>query len=562
MKEFHLFKEDISEIERPKAFTFPFYYTPHPLCEIAAKEVYRQLELIDISEHNFGTEYKECSKPAIGKMIGILIVKNEKEELGYLCAYSGNLQSSKILMNWVPAIEVPTSSTKENKLHVDKLNKKIKVEREKSIVPALLEQLKSQKSFYDEEITKAKNSYKISKKERELERQNILSQSKIDQERILIELAKESSYQKSKIKELKKLKSHKIDKINMAIIEEQALITKLEKQRKEILVNEQRTFEDNLIFTNINKEKLSLHEIFQRYHNKNPNVGTGECCAPKLLNFAFKNKLTPIAMAEFWWGAPHKKNIRRHKNYYPACTSRCGPLLKHLLKGLIIDEDPIKINWGKNKEITTLFEDDFLLIINKPEGLLTTPGKYIKDSVQTRLEKTYSQLDYIMPVHRLDQGTSGIVIIAKSISIHGALQKQFISKKIKKVYTAILTGVVEQQVGIIDLPLAPDPNNPPFQLVSKTSGKKSQTKYKVLKQNDHSTLIQFEPLTGRTHQLRVHSAHQDGLNMPIKGDDMYGLKEKRMYLHASEIQFIHPQSKEEIRVKSPSSFKLEALNTF
>jgi tRNA pseudouridine32 synthase/23S rRNA pseudouridine746 synthase len=227
-------------------------------------------------------------------------------------------------------------------------------------------------------------------------------------------------------------------------------------------------------------------------------------------------------MAEFWWGQSPASEIRKHQNFYPSCNGKCKPILNHMLNGIDVDPNPLLICKAKNKPIEIIYEDENILLINKPSDLLSVPGKNIKDSVYNRIKQKFPMITGPIIVHRLDMSTSGLMIITKNKGAHKHLQKQFINHKIKKKYTAILDGEVSVYEGEINLPIRLDIDDRPRQLVCDINGKPSRTKWKVLEIKNKRTKICFEPITGRTHQLRVHSAHIRGLNIPILGDDLYG----------------------------------------
>jgi len=282
--------------------------------------------------------------------------------------------------------------------------------------------------------------------------------------------------------------------------------------------------------------------------------GSGECAAPKLLQYAFQHKMKPLAMAEFWWGQSPKSEIRKHQNFYPACIGKCKPILSHMLAGMNIDENPLLKNPAEGKEIDIVFEDEYLLVVNKPAEFLSVPGRNIQDSVANRMKEKYPEATGPLIVHRLDMSTSGIMLIAKSLEVHKFLQAQFIKRTIKKRYVALLEGIVSEEEGTVDLPLRTDWNERPKQLVCYESGKPAQTNWKVIDRKNKQTRIHFFPITGRSHQLRVHAAHPLGLNIPIVGDDLYGKKNERLCLHAEWIEFQHPISREVMSVEIEAEF--------
>jgi tRNA pseudouridine32 synthase/23S rRNA pseudouridine746 synthase len=259
-------------------------------------------------------------------------------------------------------------------------------------------------------------------------------------------------------------------------------------------------------------------------------------------------------MAEFWWGVSPNSEVRKHKNFYPSCQSRCKPILNHMLKGIEMDENLIHKNLSKNKELRIIFEDDDLIIVNKPPEFLSVPGKEITDSVYTRIKQKYPTATGPLIVHRLDMSTSGIIVLTKTKEANKIVQKQFIKRTVKKRYVALLSGKLTKKQGVIKLPLRLDLDDRPRQLVDFINGKKAETNWTVIAHNNNQTRIHFYPITGRTHQLRIHAAHKQGLNIPIRGDDLYGNKQDRLYLHAEFIEFVHPSSKKEISFTVPADF--------
>jgi tRNA pseudouridine32 synthase/23S rRNA pseudouridine746 synthase len=271
-----------------------------------------------------------------------------------------------------------------------------------------------------------------------------------------------------------------------------------------------------------------------------PPAASGECAAPKLFQYAYECGLKPIAMAEFWWGASPKSEVRKHKQFYPSCRSKCEPILGHMMKGLDVENNPILEVKSHNQPLEIVYEDDYLLLVNKPHDFLSVPGKTTLDSVYTKMKQYLPNAKGPLLVHRLDMSTSGLLLVAKNERTYKKLQKQFIERSVKKRYVAVLDGEISKKEGIIDLPLRVDLDNRPQQLVCYEHGKPAKTKYEEVDVVAGKTRIHFYPISGRTHQLRVHAAHVDGLNTPIIGDDLYGVKGERLYLHAAQLTFIHP----------------------
>ena len=323
-----------------------------------------------------------------------------------------------------------------------------------------------------------------------------------------------------------------------------------EKRRNQSAALQEKLFE-NYSFLNIDGKEKNLRDIFGGIQAP---AGSGECAAPKLLQYAFLHHLNPITMAEFWWGASPKSAIRKHKNFYPACRGKCHPILGHMLEGIETDPNPMLENTALNKEFDIVYEDEVVLIINKPHEFLSVPGKNVTDSVAHRLRKKYPDATGPLVVHRLDMSTSGLMLVAKNKEVHKYLQYQFIKKIVKKRYVALLEGELKEDKGTIDLPLRVDLDDRPRQLVCYEHGKAARTHWEVIERKDGKTRVHFFPITGRTHQLRVHAAHQLGLNTPILGDDLYGVMEERLHLHAERIEFTHPTTKEKMSFEVAADF--------
>ena len=547
------FKEDISKIEIPTKFTYPFYYSPADLTLIAVQQTQDFLKK-QIFKHNFGLD-KTNSNPIIGKMFGILVTRTAKGKLGFLVAHSGELQDNKDFNMFVPSVVNNTSleyNKSNSKLAVEKINNDIlKINNDENY-----QELKKQYSILRLKNQALLDQFKLkSKKAKHLRNQRRQSLDKtIDNSKELENLIKESLHYKYQLKVISESNLNEEKNIYKRLEFYLQDLKDLELNRKNILIELQKFELNQYNFLNSKNETLSLFKIFNKYANFKPPAGAGNCSAPKLLQYAYKNNLQPIAMAEFWWGSPHKSEIKRHKNFYPACTSRCKPILAHMLQGLNLEENELLVNHAHDYKIKTIFEDDYLLIINKPHGLLSVPGKEIKDSVANRMKTIYPKATGPLVVHRLDQETSGIMIIAKEENIYKLIQKQFIERSIKKKYIAVLSEELISLCGVIELPLRGDFNNRPYQLICFENGKKAITKYKTIRKSDNQTRVEFEPITGRTHQLRLHAAHFRGLNAPIIGDTLYGKRSNRLMLHASWIKFLHPITKKTIEIESTPDF--------
>lgn len=535
---FQPFKTNISGINLPEKFTFPFYYEPNELSIIAAQELQNYLEIQTDFEHNFGLE-KNKEGLVIGKMFGVLVCQNINGELGYLAAFSGKLADSNHHKYFVPTVYDMLSKDgfyKKEEAVLNELNREIEDLENQSDYKIALKNLENVKNEAEIDLNRQKEAIKVQKTLRAEKRK--ISNCNIE------ELNKESQLEKILFKKMAKYWDYKISDAEKEV----SFFTNEINQKKEIRslksAKLQQQLFDNYAFLNQYKKSKSLGEIFEN----NPPAGAGECAAPKLLQYAFQNNLKPIAMAEFWWGKSPKSEIRKHKQFYPACTGKCEPILKHMLLDIEMDENPFLNNTAEHQNIEIVFEDEYLAVIHKPHEFLSVPGKNVTDSVYQRVKDLYPNATGPLIVHRLDMSTSGLMLIAKSEEVYKNLQSQFIKRTVQKRYVALLDGIVLQNEGFIDLPLRVDLDNRPNQLVCYEHGKSARTRFEVISRENNQTRIHFYPITGRTHQLRVHASYHLGLNCPIIGDDLYGTKANRLHLHAEEITFEHPISKERITI--------------
>ena len=309
---------------------------------------------------------------------------------------------------------------------------------------------------------------------------------------------------------------------------------------------------------NARSETKDLVDVWQDYHCSArirskfplPPGGTGDCCAPKLLQYAYKEGLKPICMAEFWWGESPKNLIRHHEQFYPACRGKCLPVLTWMLQGLEVAPNPEE-NRSTPLEPEVVYEDEVVVVVNKPSGMLSMPGRQTTYSVATWAQERWPGS---MVAHRLDMSTSGIILVAKTEEAYHALQEQFTERVVKKKYLAIVEGKPQEEHGVINLPLSSDPLNRPCQVVDHEHGKQAITEYRVLATAQGYTLLALWPHTGRTHQLRMHCAHHEGLDCPILGDELYGRKAERLYLQAQAITFVHPSTNKRMHFELPYPF--------
>ena len=548
----HFFKKPVSYLALPEKFTYPFHYTPHPLCVLAAEEVKAYI-----------ASRKEWQEElASGKMFGVLIVQtdngitnNEENQIGYLAAFSGNLAGKNLHPYFVPPVYdllQPEGFFKIEEEQISAINIRIRELENSSSYLDSKEKWKIETEQAKAVLNQAKAELKIAKEAREIRRQSSPELSEEEQ----ASLIRESQYQKAEYKRLEKEWKKRLEELETEVRHFDIEIERLKTERKERSAALQRKLFEQFRMLNAQGEVKDLYTIFEQTVQKVPPAGAGECALPKLLQYAYLHQLKPLAMAEFWWGDSPKNEIRHHGYYYPSCKGKCEPILQHMLQGLEVDENPLLNPVHEEEELEIVFEDEWLLVVNKPAGMLSVPGKAEdRDSVYHRLKKKYPEATGPMIVHRLDMATSGLLLVAKTKKVHQDLQAQFANRSIKKRYVAVLDGIVlSERTGRIELPLCLNPLDRPRQIVSKEYGKEAITEYKIISESekiiDESersineprkyTRIVFYPLTGRTHQLRVHAAHPEGLGCPILGDELYGKKADRLYLHAEYIEFRHP----------------------
>ncbi|MBL0098883.1 MAG: RNA pseudouridine synthase [Saprospiraceae bacterium] len=545
------FIHDVSDDTLPEKFTFPFCYEPHPIAVKATTELQLRLEEMNITNHDFGLE---DGQSGVGKMFGVLVVKTHDEVLGYLSAFSGKLGQSNHYPGFVPPVfdtHDLTGFYKKGEEEINLINRRIeKLESAEEYLQnkTLLENKKNEAAS---SVKSLKNEIKLAKISRDARRKEVAAETYDAVNEILNQ---ESITYHYRLKELNKYWKQRLEDIQQQLNIFQAQIQAHKDDRRQRSALLQKKLFEQYAFLNQQNQKKNLIDIFEITDELTPPSGAGECAAPKLLQYAFRHHLIPVAMAEFWWGKSPASEIRKHGHFYPACNGKCKPILSHMLEGIPMDENPMLTNPAIGKKLPVIMEDDFILIVNKPAEFLSVPGKKIVDSVFSRVRMMYPKATGPLIVHRLDMSTSGIMLIAKTKEIHQHLQSQFIKRKIKKKYVAILDGCITGTEGEIDLPIRVDLDDRPRQLVCYQYGKPALTLWQVAEQTENGTRVYFYPHTGRTHQLRVHAAHPSGLGTPIKGDDLYGTRADRLYLHAETLDFIHPITKEWVHVECKPDF--------
>ena len=539
----HRFSHSIEGITLPDRFTWPFHYVPHPLSRLAADEVMHYVA----SRNDWHEEL------ALGKMFGVLVVSDSEDRLGFLAAFSGNLAGSNYHEYFVPAVYDmlrPDEFFKREEAEISAINLKIKtLERSEEYIHTK-ESLVRVRAEVEDERANFKQECALRKAERDLQRQN----GTADEATLILA----SQYDNAELQRLKRAHKQLIADAENRVSELENQIKELREERHARSATLQTALFKQFKMLNAKGEARDLMELFAPTPQRIPPAGAGECAAPKLLQYAYLHDLKPIAMAEFWWGASPRGEVRHHGHYYPACNSKCKPILTFMMQGLEVEPNPLMEIVPPKPEI--LFEDEHLVVINKPCGMLSVEGKSGVRSAERWFAERYPDYEGPAIVHRLDQSTSGILVMAKSKEAHKNLQAQFITRSVKKSYVALLEAKIETTSGRISLPIKLDYDNRPRQMVS-PDGKTAVTDYEVIGYEGDKTRIRFYPLTGRTHQLRLHSAHRDGLNAPIVGDDIYGTGEradaqgdKRLCLHAEQLEFTHPATGEEVKIVCEAEF--------
>ena len=579
----------------------PLDYEPYPLCIQACREVQEMLARRE--------DWQE--EIARGKMFGVLIVENVKTDAdnpergyqaaddddpkwGYLAAYSGQIGGRSDWEDFVPAVfdylqpegyfKTHEAEISHINLSISQLEKDERMKEARTLIRQLQEERKRTIAAYQEKMKEAK-----AKRDSRREAGNLSEAEEA-------EMIRESQFMKAELRRLKKSLSEKTA-LETEFEDYQENILRLKQLRKQLSDALQQWLFSQFRMLNQKGESKDLLEIFRDEALKEypqaaiatsriaalkmvPPAGSGECCEPKLLQYAYQHGYKPLQMAMFWWGESPKEEIRHHLQFYPACNGKCKPILHWMLPPSVF-ESPASAEYGIGgqkepfpkpaemlyEQVETLYEDRELTVIHKPAGLLSVPGKdAAQPSVYALMRRKYPEATGPLIVHRLDMATSGLMIIAKTEFAYHRLQKEFLNHRVQKKYIAIISekeisrkeisGKKIPEKGIISLPLLPDYLNRPRQMVNHEQGKEAITEYEILERIDGSHLrIALYPKTGRTHQLRVHCAHQEGLNAPILGDPLYGNeKAARLHLHAEEITFEHPLTGKKITIKRKADF--------
>jgi tRNA pseudouridine32 synthase/23S rRNA pseudouridine746 synthase len=540
----------------PSTFPNPMNFPHDPLGQEAA-----QVLLQNFSEEFCSEEGMDRILHKEGKMLGVLVVEKSNGQRGFLRGFSGKLFGKTLVPGFVPPVydlQHPGSFYLPKEQELVELSKRIKAIEQSAPYQRAhdLWQKTSEESQYA--IQEARDQAKESKRERRAQRQKLQGLDQSEAMTLAASLDQESQRSHFALKDLVKDWEKKVaDAKKQFDLYDEPLQDLILRRKNQSKILQQRVF-SHYTFLNRQGVTKSLWDIFSQEKEGWPPTGAGECAGPKLLQSAFRLNLQPLSLVEFWYGAPLASQVRRHGHYYGSCRGKCRPILRHMLQGIPIE--PELVPKTNQKSFTILYQDDQIIAIDKPPGVLSVPGREHDGSVATWVKSEFMDITGPMVLHRLDMATSGVLLFARNPQAFHYLQKQFMAHKINKTYLAILEGQPAKDHGLINLPLGPDWNYRPSQKVDLTGGKKARTRYRVLERKNNRCLISFFPETGRTHQLRIHASHQRGLNAPIQGDQLYGKGGGRLMLHASKIQFNHPKTHRPFKVFSPSPFPREIDN--
>lgn len=571
-----------------------------------------------------------------GKMYGVLVVEAPGGCLAFLAAHSGLLGGRNDWPFFVPPVfdaQQPDGHFKTKEREISSMNRRIAELMQRPQLLEARQRLEQVRQQTDRVIAREREEVKARKARRDAMRRE---QPQMDDATKAM-LIRESQHDKAQLRRLTKSCEATVAEHKEALDVLEREIEALKRERRESSDALQRWLFDQYVMLNAKGMRRTLIDIFARFNGTLPPAGAGDCCAPKLLQFAYAHNLRPVSLAEFWLGAPPPTEVRRHLQFYPPCRSKCYPILQFMLQGLdaplpgaeeiyplreeegggttndekgsldenasldakcsldekaaLDDKASIEVNEAHEDKTSIddngfldaqghiykkcgaslhiIYEDEQMAVVSKPSGMLSVPGKSCRLSVESIVREHYGiAADVPVIVHRLDMDTSGLLLIARTREAHKALQQQFLDHTVSKSYLALLEGVPHEDVtsehvvwhsshtGTITLPLRPDLDDRPRQLVDFVHGKPAVTRFRLLKVIDGHQLIALTPVTGRTHQLRMHCAHHLGLNCPILGDPLYGCPiepsadiAQRLYLHAEQITFRHPVTGEVLKVK-------------
>ena len=525
-----------------------------PMCEAIAHALMQHLATDD----RYSSE---------GKMYGVLLVELPSLEQRILKAFSGLLNGDSVVDGWVPPIPGRDEVTLEEASTLAQLEA---IKQELITLKQLpqRQEYETLRSEFELRLQEMSDRHRDCKQQRQEKRQIFCTTLTREALTAAVEqLDEESRRDGIERRQFKRQRDEVLQPLKQSIELADARMGELKQQRKELSRQLQAQMHATYTLMNFLGQSLSLQQLIP----EGMPTGTGDCCAPKLLHYAATHGLKPLAMAEFWWGSSLMNHDKIQGEFYAACAERCQPLMGFLLSGLranpptpfpcreggVLSPSPTSGGvWGE--VIPILYEDEWLIAVNKPAGLLSVPGRYrdTQDSVLSRLRQLSPDGMEIIAVHRLDQETSGILLLARDGQTYRQLSEQFQKRQVRKVYEAVLSGSLTTDKGVISLPLWGDPQNRPYQQVNWQYGKPSVTHFQVIATEGNYTRVEFIPLTGRSHQLRVHAADARGLGVTLLGDRLYGCRAtaNRLHLHAREVSFEHPQLGETLYIQAKTPF--------
>lgn len=537
-------------------FTYPFCYTPHPLAIAAANRVRDYL----------ASQPRWADEISAGKMFGVLIYRRPDGTTDFAAAYSGLLGGRCDWQYFVPPVydsQQPDGHFRQGEAELDNLTLEIRALDTSPQRCTLAADIARATAERDAELAAWRTHCAAAKAQRDLDRRAETESGTTNPE-AEAQRIRQSQYDKAETRRIRARHEAVLTPLRTRLADIDRRIADLRATRRRKSEALQHWLFEQYVVHNARGEARNLIEVFATTPQGTPPSGAGDCCAPKLLEYAYRNGLTPLHMAEFWVGASPVGEVRHDGQFYPACRGKCLPILTFMLQGLDVDPNPLATDTGQ--DIRIIYEDRHLAVIDKPSGLLAVRGREARDSVEDTVRRLWHEAEGPMIVHRLDMDTSGLMLIAKDKATHAALAAQFAARSIRKRYIALLDGVVRGDKGQITLPLRPDPLDRPRQVIDHIGGKAAVTDYEILRISDGRTLIALYPHTGRTHQLRLHCAHSEGLGTPIVGDALYGKiggalhtnisdnPRQRLCLHAERITFCHPATGEELTFSTPADF--------
>jgi tRNA pseudouridine32 synthase/23S rRNA pseudouridine746 synthase len=525
----HTFPTPIAADAVPAVMPSPFNHEPHPLAAQASALLQQRL----------AREYGDC--PKLGKMFGVLVVRDSGGVVGFLSAFSAMMQGQWQLPGFVPPVcdlaeqarFLPDGSA-ALAVFTEQLEQ-LEGDPKRS---SLAQRIATLTARRDLALKQLKHEHQAAKVQRKNERTRLQAWDDAAQRQAaMASLALQSQHHK---REAINAAQHWREKLE-ALQQEQDDLTQHIQAVRDARSSysqalHQRVFDTYVLHNSLGKQQ----RLSDFYAHATPPAGAGDCAGAKLIHYAVKQGLQPLALAEFWWGASPATGVRHHGQFYPACRGKCAPILPFMLQGIDVEAAPDYQQLIADDEPQLVYEDDALLLVNKPAGLLSAPGKNVKDSALLRLQARYPHCPDLKLVHRLDMATSGLLLLAKTVRANKQLQRQFVSRAVEKRYEALISQHVPQTDGEIDLPLRVDVDDRPRQMVCHQHGKTAITRWQWLRDEGAYSRVYFYPQTGRTHQLRVHAAHRDGLHAAIVGDALYGHAGERLMLHAQRLCFAHP----------------------